>query len=180
MKANSHVYACHSSCFLLQADRDSFLVETTGPLELIRNCFRDNVVGVSPVGVYGAELIANSNYLSNSAGQRCDLAAKFTAGMSFDSSTPLCTSFDVTECAIDFSEASSGVPASSPAEVPSLSPTTVTAGGGVPSKQPVSQETTTSGSTQPPAAQSGSLALPAKQVDFIALVTALSFAFLFL
>lgn len=136
------------------------------------------MVGVAPVAVFGAEIIANSNYPSNSAGKRCDLAAKFADGMSYDSFTPVCTNFDVAECAIGLSEAPSGIPTSSPVEVASLFPTTVDGGNGVSTQPPVSQTTKTSGS-ESPAAQSGSLALPAKFAS-IALVSAMTFVFLFI
>jgi len=86
---------------------------------MVRNCFTDNVVSVAPVSIQGSStLVVNSNYHSNSAGGRCDLAAKFVTGSAFENFTPECTSFDATECQIFDTEAPSVTPTTSPSKLP--------------------------------------------------------------
>jgi hypothetical protein len=157
---------------LRQADRNSFLVETTGPLDLVRNCFTDNVIGVAPVAVYGAELIVNSNYQSNSAGKRCAFAAKFTTGSFYDNFSPLCTVFDANECQSASTETPSVSPSLSIVEMPSLSPAADASVETAPSKNPTVNETGDIGSEKPPAAKGRSQAFARHQLEILANVAA--------
>ena len=150
----------------MQADRNSFLVETTGPLDLVRNCFTDNMLGVASVATYDMELIASSNYQSNSTGQFCDFAAKFTTGMFYDSFSPICTNFDVTECQSNFSDAPSMSPSSSPIELSTLSPTVGESIHTVSTQKPSAKTSGAAGSKQPPVKEETSQAFADKRVCY--------------
>lgn len=146
-------------------------METTGPLVLIRNCFTDNIIGVAPAAVYGAELIVNSNYPSNSAGKRCALAAKFTTGSFYDNFSPLCTVFDANECQSALTEAPSKSPSSALVEMPSLSPAASDITEATPTKKPTVNETGDIGFGNPTGEKGRSQAFARSQLDmFVNLV----------
>lgn len=93
---------------------------------MVRNCFSDNVIGVAPVAIQGgaaSEFIVNSNFNSNSAGGRCNLAAKFVTGSSYENFTPTCTDFDASECQIVDTEAPSTTPSLPPTGIETFLPT---------------------------------------------------------
>lgn len=100
-------------------ERASFLIESSGPVELMRNCFQHNSLGVAPVGVYGSTIVATDNFQYNSTGGVCQMSAYFTAS-SYASFTPICASFDSPNCK---AIVGSNVPTSPPV-VSTLSPTT--------------------------------------------------------
>lgn len=77
--------------------QESFLIETSGPLELNRSCFYHNSIGVAPVVVYSSSLVANDNFQYNSTGGVCQFSAQFTAS-SYIAFTPVCASFDSPQC----------------------------------------------------------------------------------
>jgi len=126
-------------------------------LKLIRNCFSENTIGVSPIAVHGASINASSNYQSNSNGPRCALAANFITASLYYNFSPQCTNFDVFECAISDTSAPMESPTVSPAEQQTPSPASfVAAGVPQPTLEPGSPSTAGSppGSPQPPVDQS--------------------------
>lgn len=108
--------------FLPKFDRSSFLVETSGPLSLSRNCFYNNVVGVSPVASYGLELQTSDNFGTNSQGRTCQFLSSFETSAQFVSFSPRCINFEsVSECTASYTVS----PTSAPSNVPSVSPSVV-------------------------------------------------------
>jgi hypothetical protein len=97
-----------------QLAEESFLIETSGPLEVNRSCFYHNALGVAPVVVYGASLVANDNFQYNSTGGICQFSALFTAS-SYVSFTPVCASFDSPQCQARTGTYNSTPPVATPA-----------------------------------------------------------------
>jgi hypothetical protein len=142
----------------VQSDRNSFLIETSGPLDLVRNCFEDNVVHVAPVAIYGTRLLASSNYGLNSTGDLCPLAAAFSTSSSFESFTPNCTDFDASECMISDPNATTVRPSASPTVPPSGAP--IRSHPSVPSGPAAPQPTVTLTATTAPSTGEPASVLP--------------------
>jgi hypothetical protein len=118
----------------------SSLIESQGPVNLFRNCFVNNRVGVALVVVFGggrdAAVTAQDNYYyddNNDRRQLCPLAATFATSLAYETLVPICTvDADAEECRIDSSSLSdtpstiSGRPTTSPATITPPSPTTTT------------------------------------------------------
>jgi hypothetical protein len=117
----------------------SSLIESQGPVNLFRNCFVNNRVGVALVVVFGggrhAAVTAQDNYYyddNNDRRQLCPLAATFATSLAYETLVPICTVADAEECRIDSSSSSdtpstiSGRPTTSPATITPPSPTTTT------------------------------------------------------
>jgi hypothetical protein len=117
----------------------SSLIESQGPVNLFRNCFVNNRVGVALVVVFGggrdAAVTAQDNYYyddNNDRRQLCPLAATFATTLAYETLVPICTVADAEECRIDSSSSSdtpstiSGRPTTSPATITPPSPTTTT------------------------------------------------------
>lgn len=113
----------------------SYLVETNGPLTMTNNCFENNQIGMSPVGIYGGENLFSGNYESQSTGDICAFVSNFETDEQFDANMPRCTSFELSGegavCPIDLPAGPTAIPtspsSSSPSMVPSVtvSPTAI-------------------------------------------------------
>lgn len=106
-------------------ETNSYLIESSGPIQLVGNCFDDNDIGVAPVGVYN-DFFASNNYGSmTTAGAKCSFAAKFNDPMRFELFTPECALFDVIDaCGISGTFAPIGSPTNAPSDFPSSAPVT--------------------------------------------------------
>lgn len=115
---------------------NSFLIESSGPLNLERNCFLDNALGVSVAVVYGASLEATNNYGFNSSGGACQFAAIFNTEEQLQNFTPQCLSFDATSCQAGvLATAAPAYPSDTPSMSPSRIPSAVPSSG--PSVAPI-------------------------------------------
>lgn len=89
---------------------------------MIGNCFEDNRIGYSTAAIYNEEHFLVDNFGRNSTGRPCALASIFETGAQFDNFAPICTTFDMTACAIEGSARPTLAPTSSPT-APTNSPT---------------------------------------------------------
>jgi len=104
----------------------SFLVESSGPLSMMLNCFSNNLVGVSPVASYGGDIESTDNYGTSSNGTVCQFISSFESSSQFDSFTPTCTTFEsMTDCLAYSTAVPSASPSMDISDSPSIVPTTV-------------------------------------------------------
>ena len=141
---------------------DSALIESTGPLELVRTCFVDNLVTTSPAITYQSSFHATGNFQQQSEGTICPLAVSFVPShSSSESPDPTCKSFDASTCmSLDPhhpTQPPTQYPTTRPTLRPSGSPTRVPTGGptSIHSSEP-SPSPTVSPSTSPTAIPSSS------------------------
>jgi hypothetical protein len=123
----SHFRPFHSLHLLPQWRENSFLVESSGPLSMIGNCFQNNQIGYAPVSVYNEEYFFVNNYNDRSEGRFCPFASRFETASQFDNSAPLCSSFDADTCATDSTSTPTLAPTSSPT-APTSSPSSSPSG----------------------------------------------------
>lgn len=120
-------------------------METSGPITVLRSCFENNKVGVSPIVVYGTEYLFAENYQEFSAGNVCIMSSHFETTEQYELFQPRCERFDIrgfgAVCPLDGSSAPTKAPA--PTSSPTLAPTPMTP---PPSQSP---STTTAPSTMP-------------------------------
>jgi hypothetical protein len=83
---------------MLQFETHSFLVETSGPLIMVRNCFSFNEVGVANVATYGAGSLYYDNYQQMSAGLKCPFVSRYMTATQVAENTPFCLDFDAVVC----------------------------------------------------------------------------------
>mmetsp|Transcript_26447 Transcript_26447/g.60789 ORF Transcript_26447/g.60789 Transcript_26447/m.60789 type:complete len:426 (+) Transcript_26447:361-1638(+) len=103
-------------------DTNSFLISTSGPVALVKNCFEFNHVGVSAVAVYGvAEILSRNNFQNSSTGPKCSFISDYALATDIEAQTPSCIDFDSIECQADLSDA----PTRQPSEKPSFNPTEI-------------------------------------------------------
>jgi hypothetical protein len=113
---------------------NSFLVESSGPLTMVENCFENNKVGVSMVMAYNPELFMVENFGNESNGLTCTFSAHYTSYQEYLAKMPQCVNYDASECrafgtpepSMQPSEtpswAPSFVPSALPSDVPSTTP----------------------------------------------------------
>ena len=89
---------------------------------MIKNCFSFNVIGVSPVAVYGTEHLFVDNFEDSSRGLKCPFASRFETINQFETFQPLCSDFDSDFCAAREPPAPTTTPTSQPT-APTASPT---------------------------------------------------------
>jgi hypothetical protein len=156
---------CGGSCthmflyLLFQNSTNSFLIESSGPITVRGSCFENNLVGISPIAVYGTQYLFAQNYEYLSSGKTCALASLYTTAAAYETRTPLCSTFDLNGtnayCPLLGSAAPSSVPSfapTSPTGTPSLMPTTATPGPSAgPSITPQPSENPTLHPTRSPA-----------------------------
>lgn len=109
-------------------DKLSFLIETSGPLELYENCFEDNLVGVANVASWYRESPSTfGNWGGNSNGPKCGYMASYETDTQYRLNTPRCFGFESNKCQAFGTDSPSlspsAAPTSSPSESPSASPT---------------------------------------------------------
>jgi hypothetical protein len=122
--------------------RNSYLVETSGPLTLSLSCFTNNSVGVSPVATYGSSMVvSDNNYGLAEATQKCRYLSKFSTQAQFDLFTPTCLDFEsTTQCLSD----TTAMPSASPTGFPSTGTPTLLGSQmptGTPTAKPSAQPT---------------------------------------
>ena len=148
-------------------------METSGPITVLRSCFENNKVGVSPIAVYGTEYLFAQNFQEFSAGNVCIMSSHFETAEQYELFQPRCERFDIrglgAVCPLDGSSSPTKAPAptSSPTmaptpvtPAPSQAPSTTMAPSTMPSwyptpqptERPTSLPTTVSGETAPTAA----------------------------
>jgi hypothetical protein len=134
-----------------QSNHHSSLIDTGGPLTVVRSCFLWNAVGVSPVVSYHADSItATDNYAEVSRGGRCPLMSHFQTLEQYETDSPFCYDMDETTCLADVTLA----PVIAPTLAPTVLPTSV------PTVAPSTSHPTTWGpSLSPTVAPTRSLAL---------------------
>jgi hypothetical protein len=100
---------------------NSFLVESSGPLTMVENCFENNKVGVSMVMAYNPELFMAENFGNESNGLTCMFSAHYTSYQEYLAKLPQCVNYDASECrAFGTPE-----PSMQPSETPSWAPSNV-------------------------------------------------------
>ena len=128
----------------MQSNKNSFLIDASGPLGLLHNCFSYNAVGVSPAVSYHAAnnaVVVTNNFAEVSRGGVCPFVSHFLTSWQYETDSPYCHDFDVTSCAAD------SIPAywtSTPTGTPSQLAKTTS-----PSKMPTNVLHTISPSGQP-------------------------------
>lgn len=116
-----HTFICKQ-----QASRNSFLIETTGPLTVVGSCFENNQVGVAPIVTYGQQSFLVDNYNDNSNGGLCALASHYDTATNYDNNSPRCASFDAVRCLARGTAMPTSAPTSqptAPTNFPTFSPT---------------------------------------------------------
>jgi len=103
-------------------DTHSYIVESLGPVELLKSCFKDNLVGSSDVAVFGSTLENELNFVSNSSGVLCPFASVFETMDQFASFKPTCMEATSRGCARYPTESPTTSPTSSPTISPKPSP----------------------------------------------------------
>lgn len=113
-------------------DTHSYIVESLGPVNIKKTCFKDNLVGSSDVVVFGSTFQSTSNYVSNSTGELCPFSSVFENLEQFQSFTPSCIKATSASCEryVTLSPTSSPTsnptdspaPSSAPTAKPSISP----------------------------------------------------------
>ena len=71
-------------------DTHSYIVESLGPVDVEKTCFKDNLVGSSDIVVFGNTFRNDMNFVSNSSGVLCPFSSVFETVQQFDSFTPTC------------------------------------------------------------------------------------------
>lgn len=106
-------------------DRHSFLIDASGPLELVQNCFSWNSVGVSPAVSYHSEesLVLSDNFAEVSRGSMCPFVGHFRTAWQYTTDSPFCYDFDVTSCQADLTVAPTLAPTQTPTTEPTAVPT---------------------------------------------------------
>eukprot|EP00547_Thalassionema_nitzschioides_P006887 CAMPEP_0194199572 /NCGR_PEP_ID=MMETSP0156-20130528/545_1 /TAXON_ID=33649 /ORGANISM="Thalassionema nitzschioides, Strain L26-B" /LENGTH=358 /DNA_ID=CAMNT_0038924489 /DNA_START=302 /DNA_END=1378 /DNA_ORIENTATION=+ len=108
-----------------QFQRNSFLIESSGHLNMELNCFMENKVGVAPVASYGTQVISDRNFGTQSNGRKCNYIARFDSQEQFDSFNPGCSNYETVQlCERSFTNSPSASPSSHPTSSPSTSPPT--------------------------------------------------------
>jgi len=101
----------------------SFLIETSGPLELYDNCFENNQVGFSNVvSWYKDTPTTFDNFGDNSMGGSCSYLASYETDQQYKARTPRCLLFDAARCKAFATDSPSSSPSSSPTTTPTASP----------------------------------------------------------
>jgi len=101
----------------------SFLIETSGPLELYDNCFENNLVGFSNVVSWYKETPSTfDNFGDNSRGDSCSYLASYETDQQYKAGTPRCLLFETALCKAFSTDSPSLSPSSSPTASPSASP----------------------------------------------------------
>jgi len=101
------------------SDKQSYLIESSGPLTLIENCFQDNLVGVSSVVTYAPDHFVSLNNYGITDGPKCAYASTFSSSDQFYAFAPGCVSWEANVCLAD----ATLQPSPAPSEVASLLPT---------------------------------------------------------
>eukprot|EP00543_Licmophora_paradoxa_P008914 CAMPEP_0202457726 /NCGR_PEP_ID=MMETSP1360-20130828/14670_1 /ASSEMBLY_ACC=CAM_ASM_000848 /TAXON_ID=515479 /ORGANISM="Licmophora paradoxa, Strain CCMP2313" /LENGTH=508 /DNA_ID=CAMNT_0049077885 /DNA_START=38 /DNA_END=1564 /DNA_ORIENTATION=+ len=102
--------------------RNSFLIETSGDISLDRNCFLDNLIGVSPVVAYASNVNSTQNYGAVSDGRRCNFVSRFETQAQYDFFAPKCLNYEeLTTCQSDITASPSMVPTQTPTGYPTIS-----------------------------------------------------------
>lgn len=109
-------------------DTHSYIVESLGPVNIRKTCFKDNLVGSSDVVVFGNTFENELNFVSNSSGVLCPFSSIFETIEQFDSFKPTC--IEATSSACD------RFATPNPTTTPSSSPTTSPAPSKTPSGMP--------------------------------------------
>lgn len=113
------------------------LIESAGPLTVLRTCFVQNNIALAPIALYSSILQAKDNFQQLSRGGTCPLAASYSPGRSSSSMVPTCSFFDSSVClSVDpysptapptmapTSSAPTNSPSSTPTANPTIAPTT--------------------------------------------------------
>jgi hypothetical protein len=113
--------------------RMSSLIESQGPVNLFRNCFVDNQVGVALVAAFGnhatTAVTAQDNYeeettfLNREDDRACELSATFPTSVSYETLAPICQVTDADECmAYDDTSRPTNVPTAAALSSPTVTP----------------------------------------------------------
>jgi len=106
------------------ADKISFLIESSGPLELYDNCFQDNKVGVANAASYSEDTpISVRNFGEGSSGGACNYLASFETDRQYELFQPRCLVFESNFCTALVTPSPSTTPSAAPTPVGSGSPT---------------------------------------------------------
>jgi hypothetical protein len=116
------------------SETQSALIESSGPLRIVRNCFSFNQMGVSPVVLYNGDFQFLNNFDELSRGIKCPLTSRFESAAQFEAFAPICEDFDAATCLL--SETGAATPAPNVTTVPTPAvggAPTVSPAGAVPS-----------------------------------------------
>jgi len=81
-----------------QANIDSTLIEASGPLAMVNNCFLYNQIGVAAVTAYDSEAIFAKNYQASSSGRVCPFAQHYESFIQYENANPKCLQYDSSTC----------------------------------------------------------------------------------
>jgi len=113
-------------------DTHSYIVESLGPVDMRKSCFKDNLVGSSDVVVFGNTFENELNFVKNSSGSLCPFSSVFETIDQFDTFTPTCIEATSTGCDRYVTPSPTGAPSGGP----TVSPAPSAAPSGKPSKSP--------------------------------------------
>lgn len=142
-------------------DTHSYIIESLGPVNIKKTCFKDNLVGTSDVVVFGNTLQNDLNFVSNSSGTLCPFSSVFENMEQFESFTPKCVEATSASCdryvtqspsmSPSFNPTASSPPSFAPTGTPSAShqPTITMMPTDTPTETP-SVQPTTEGATKSP------------------------------
>eukprot|EP00546_Thalassionema_frauenfeldii_P003452 CAMPEP_0178938314 /NCGR_PEP_ID=MMETSP0786-20121207/26261_1 /TAXON_ID=186022 /ORGANISM="Thalassionema frauenfeldii, Strain CCMP 1798" /LENGTH=402 /DNA_ID=CAMNT_0020617017 /DNA_START=160 /DNA_END=1365 /DNA_ORIENTATION=+ len=107
-----------------QFQSNSFLIETSGLLNMELNCFSENKIGVAPVASYGTQILSERNFGTQSNGRKCKYIARFDTQVQFDSFAPGCSNYETVEfCERFLTNSPSSSPSNYPTDIPTGNPT---------------------------------------------------------
>jgi hypothetical protein len=104
-------------------DTHSYIVESLGPVELLKTCFKDNLVGSSDVAVFGNTFKSELNFVSNSSGVLCPFSSVFETMDQFELFKPTCIDATSKVCERFVTPSPTASPTSSPTASPAPSST---------------------------------------------------------
>lgn len=84
-----------------QAESNTFLIESLGPISIVDSCFLNNLVHGSGVAVYGNTFVStNVHYSAVTSGALCEFASVFETIIQYQTLQPSCVAASLPDCTV--------------------------------------------------------------------------------